>query len=169
MLRHMDVRWTWAAVALLLVGCTEGRPETDFDAAGSPTAAPSAAATPSATPAVATAAIEPLPTPARPQDSGFTGDARVVGVLGGDRASGCLWLRRASNENPIPLKVLTPVDHPMLVDFSSTPFVLRSGGQVITEEGDWVTLIGFYGGDVDVPVAGCPVIGTPFKGQLVIE
>lgn len=167
MLRHMRMRLVWGLAALTLAACTQSSTPSAEQPVGRPTEGAAPSVSPSGPPTLSTVAVEVLPPPLPPPDAGFTGDARAGGVLGGDPRSGCLWLRRAPQEDPVPLKVRTTVDRPLAVDFTRTPFRIVSGSEVIATEGDAVSLIGLYGGEEDVP--GCPVTGTPFKGRFITE
>ncbi len=89
--------------------------------------------------------------------------ALATGVLGGDEASGCLWLT-GNNGEGFAVRLMTD-DPDTHADVSVDPFVIRSGTTVLATEGQAIEMGGGLGGDQ--PYAqGCPVTGGLFMGFL---
>jgi hypothetical protein len=87
--------------------------------------------------------------------------ALLEGELGGDAATGCLWVAAPSGRRT-PLLL---VSNTAAADFSTRPFRVVDGTAVLAVEGQAVSLGGGFGVERDAPVVpGCPIEGTPFRG-----
>jgi hypothetical protein len=85
-------------------------------------------------------------------------------VLGGDPATGCLWVGDPDAGTGQPVRLLTD-DAALHVDFTVEPFVVRSGADVLAVEGEPVVLAGGVSNDQPF-VEGCPVTGYGFTGII---
>lgn len=115
-----------------------------------------------ADPSRSRAAFIPFPAPEPGEQIGYE-MARAQGVLGGDPATGCLWLTgRAGARGQLLVMHDTAV-----ADFSVSPFVIRDGERLIATEGDPLELTGGTAPDgYQGAVPGCPAGDQPFIGRL---
>lgn len=91
--------------------------------------------------------------------------AVLTGQLGGDAASGCLWLTQLDGTRG----AIVVYSDELRADFSQEPFVLRrADGSRAVGEGDRVVATGGHV-DASKAVRDCPVVGEPFSGTIMLE
>lgn len=88
--------------------------------------------------------------------------ARLDGVLGADRAAGCLWIE-GTTDAAVYRFVLKGDDY--RVDFAATPIAVLRDGEVVAEVGDTVSATGGFT-SLDLADTGCPASGRAFLGRL---